>query len=140
MEEKKCKTPGSYFIFQHSPDTIAFAFKAPFDLEIDEEEALELEEKIYDFIEELMQSKFNGEESEEKDSEDQENNAHTTTVQPYYKTKGGKPYTATEAVKGWKPTGKQKGNKSPNISNKPSQRGKSENDLVRNWRPKGKQG
>ena len=36
-DKDKSETPGSEFVFFHSANVIGFAFKAPFDLQLDEE-------------------------------------------------------------------------------------------------------
>ena len=101
-DEDKSETPGSEFVFFHSANVIGFAFKAPFDLQLDEESAIELEDKIHDFFNDLLKDKF-------KDYEHKENNAETSSTQPTYQDSSGRIFTPSDIVGGYRPKGKYKG-------------------------------
>jgi hypothetical protein len=60
-DDKECLTPGSQFHITINPEEVGGIVELPFELEIDKEEAEELEDKIHDALEEVLAPYFNKE-------------------------------------------------------------------------------
>ena len=59
---KKCKTPGAQFHIRIGPRIISCQVDIPFDLGLTKSEAISLENKIHDALEDVLQEHWNYEE------------------------------------------------------------------------------
>ena len=59
MKERKCQTPDARYYIAIGPRVVECKVDIPFDLELNKERAIQLENRIHDSMEEVLKEYFN---------------------------------------------------------------------------------